>query len=64
MNNVHPKVYRAIVGVAQVELQLLERQAAARYVIQYVATVLMYPYTAVVLIHRDLSEYVARAGRA
>ena len=62
--NVPPsQVHGQVVCVAQVKLELLERQAAAGHVIKNVTAVLMYQDGAVMSVHWDLGKDASRAGR-
>ena len=62
--NVPPsQVHGQVVCVAQVKLQLLERQAAAGHEVKNVTAVLVYQNSAVVSVHRYFGEDASRPSR-
>ena len=57
------QVYGQVVCVAQVKLELLERQAAAGHVIMNSTAVLVYQNSAMVSVHRYFGEDASRPSR-
>ena len=57
------QVHRATVVISQIELELLESDSTAGYIIQYMARMLVHQHTAVHLINRYLGKYTSATSR-
>ena len=57
------QVHRAIVGISQIKLELLERYSAAGYIVKNMARMLVHQHTAMVLINRYLGKYTSATSR-